>query len=354
MTWTFLLGAGALLAAALALLLPPLLRRSPGGGGGRRPVAGAVALSAMLVAGSAGLYAWIGTPEGLSPAGTESSPGSMEQAVSQLENRLREHPDNLDGWMLLGRSRMAMGQTSRAVSAYRRAREIAPDRPDVLVALAEAIAQASGHRLAGEPEALIEEALRRDPSHQRALWFAGIARWQAGDYEAAAGRWERLLGQLEPGSDIADSVREQLQAARLEAGIDDDTPSGEAPASTDTAAVRANVTVSVSVEDGFEDRYTPGDLVFVFARPAAGPGMPLAVKRFPAGELPTTVTLGPEDAMTAQNALTPGSEIVITARISRTGSATPEAGDLEGRTNPLIVGDTRRVTIAIDRELGRD
>lgn len=354
MTWTFLLGAAAMLAVALAMLVPPLLRPDPDRAG-QRAVGGALALGIVFLVASAGLYAWLGTPEGLDPPGIEASPGSMDQAVAQLERRLQGSPDDLDGWMLLGRSRMAMGDSNGAVSAYRRAREIAPDRPDVLVALAEAIAQASGHRLVGEPEALLDEALRYDPAHQRALWFAGIADWQAGAYEEAAAHWETLLGYLEPGSEVAQSVREQLQAARTQAGdsTGEAAPGDDAPVAQEPAD-RATITVSVRVADALRERYAASDLVFVFARPSVGPAMPLAVKRFPAGQLPTTVTLGPQDAMTAQNALAAGREIVVTARISKTGSATPQAGDLEGSTDPIIVGETPQLNVHIDRELGRN
>lgn len=358
MNWTFVLSAAGLLAAALALVLPPLLRRESGADE-PRPLTSALVLAAVLVGGSAGLYAWLGTPEGLSPtaaspAASQDDPQSMEQAVAQLERRLRENPDYLEGWMLLGRSRMAMEDTNGAVAAYRQARELAPDRPDVLVALAEAVAQASGHRLAGEPEALLEQALRQDPMHQRALWFAGIAAWQAGDYEDAASRWETLLSRLDPDSDIAASVREQLQAARRQAGIAGPADGEQEPAAAETSPAEATVTVSIRLDEALEERYEPGDTVFVFARAAAGPSVPLAVKRFPASRLPTTVTLGPDDAMRPENALTPDSEIVVGARISKSGSATPQAGDLEGRSDPVVVGNGKDLTVIIERELGQN
>lgn len=358
MNWTFVLSAAALLAVALALVLPPLLRREPGTDESR-PLPTALVLAAVMVSGSAGLYAWIGTPEGLSPtaaspAASQGEPQSMEQAVAQLERRLREEPNNLEGWMLLGRSRMAMGDTNGAVAAYRQARELAPARPDVLVALAEAIAQAGGHRLAGEPEALLEEALRQDPMHQRALWFAGIAAWQAGDYEGAAGHWETLLTRLDPDSDIAASVREQLQAAHRQAGIAGSAGREQEPVAAETSPAEASVTVSIRLDEALEQRYEPGHTVFVFARAASGPGVPLAVKRFPASRLPTTVTLGPDDAMRPDNALTPDSEIVVGARISKSGSATPQAGDLEGQSSPVIVGNSEDLTVTIERELGQN
>lgn len=353
MTWTFLLGAAALVALALILLVPPVIRAGSADQGGR-PKGGALVLTTLLVAGSAGLYAWLGTPEGMQPAGPAGSgePGSMKQAVAQLEERLRERPDNLDGWMLLGRSRMAMGNTNGAIAAYRRARELAPDQPEVLVSLAEALAQSSGHQLAGEPEALLDEALRHDPTHQRALWFAGIADWQAGAYEQAAAHWETLLERLEPGSDVANSVREQLRAAQQEAGIAVAAPAADQ--ADPEQAGGAEVRVSVKVADELAGRFGASDLVFVFARPSSGPGMPLAVKRFPAGRLPVTVTLGPDDAMTPQNALSAEQEIVVTARISKSGSATPQAGDLEGQSEPFIVGEKGRLDLTVDRELGNE
>lgn len=359
MNWIFLLSAAALVAVAMALLLIPMLRHAPESAEGRRPVWGAAALATILVAGSVGLYAWLGTPEGLSqsPVASESAPQSMDQAITQLERRLRDQPDNLEGWMLLGRSRMATGKPGAAASAYRRARELAPEHPEVLVALAEAIAQDSGNQLAGEPRALIEEALRRNPTHQRALWFAGIAAWQAGAYEDAVSHWETLLAQLDPDSEVAASVRQQLQAARMEAGVAEAGPPAVSPAQPGKDSPepdRASVTANIRIADSLMDRYGDGDMVFVFARPASGPGVPLAVKRFPAGQLPATVTLGPDDAMRPENALTPDSEIIVGARISKSGSATPRAGDLEGSSAPIVVGDTPTLTVIIDQALGEE
>lgn len=364
MTWNFVLFAALLLAAALAILLPPLLRRRDDGDG--RLLLPALGLAAMFAVGASGLYAWLGTPEGIRQPGqatTEEDPGSVSEAMARLEERLREEPDNLEGWMLLGRSRMATGNAAGAVEAYRRARRMAPNEPVILVALAEAIAQQNDHRLAGEPETLLEEALRFDPANQRALWFAGIAGWQRGDFQGAADHWDKLLKLVDPESEVAASVRQQLEAARAQASGESMTdPQGEAqsgpqprvPVEQQDDGGEAKLRVSVSLADRLKDRVGMGNVVFVFARPSEGPGMPLAVKRFPASELPVTLILGPDDAMTPQNALKTGQEVVVTARISKTGSATPQAGDLEGATQPFTVGQTGELSVRIDRVLGEE
>lgn len=345
MTWQFLLGAAVMTAAALAILLPPLLRRRDDG---RRPVPALLLAAALPLAGAL-LYAALGTPAGMNPQ-PEAGAESMDQAVAQLEARLRQQPDNLEGWMLLGRSRMAMQDPAGAVDAYRQARQLAPQNAVVLVALAEAIAQQNENRLTGEPAALLTEALRHDATNQRALWFAGIAAWQSEQYGEAARHWESLLELLEPGSDVAASVREQLAAARQQAGM---APPEAAPPAA-TASEGATLHVGVRVSSRLADRYDDSDTVFVFARPAEGPGMPLAVKRFPAAQLPAELTLGPGDAMTAQHALAPGMRVVVTARITSSGSATPQAGDLQTESAVFEVGTQTDLALTIDRVLGEE
>lgn len=336
----FVLIALAMSLAVAVVMCAALWRR----GDSKRPRRGqAVVLGAAVPAAAMALYFLVGTPEALDPSALEPS-GDLDRLTTRLAERLEQDPENLEGWVLLGRSRMVQERPGDAARAFRRALSLAPDDPAVMVELAEAQAHANAFRLEGEPARLLDEAIRLDPSNQRALWFGGLADWQAADFRRAARRWETLLGLLEPGSPVARSVRDQLDAAR--------TRLGGAPASAVEPDAPATVRVRVALDERFADDVSPDQAVFVFARDPGGGGMPLAVQRLSAGALPAEVTLDSSNAMTGGRTLSDARRVEIVARVSRSGSPTAGDGDLEGRAGPLDVGASATAEVVIDRRLG--
>lgn len=398
MTTTFLIIAGAMLAGALALVLRPLLRRDPGANDvarrlealdralsdgvldeaefGRKRKAilagqGAAApaskpallpvlgLALLLPLGSVLVYLTVGTPQALDPAlaaapadagsphGGGGSTPQMEQAIAGLEKRLEAEPENVEGWMLLGRAYKTMQRFEDARTALKRAFDLKPNDPDVMVEYAEAIALADPERdIAGEPQALLEQALVDNPQHQRALWLLGIGAAQVGDYASAIARWEALLPLLgEDDGEIRQQVEAQLAEARSRAGL----PPAPATAPTAVAAATpavdpapapagangASLTIEVDIAPELAAKLAPTDVLYVFARAAEGPRMPLALQRLPGAKFPLTVKLDDSMGMMPTMKLSSVPQVVVGARVSKTGVANPQSGDLEVISAPL-------------------
>ena len=329
----------------------------------------AFVLAVLIPLGSVTTYLALGSPEAAAPvtaavpAGAAAAggdgrhsltPEQIQARVAALAERLRAQPDDAEGWLTLARSYTALGRYRDAVTALRKTAELRPGNPGVLADLADLTGMAQGKRLAGEPARLIQQALDIDPRHPKALALAGSAAFEARDYSAARGFWERLLVVLPEGSDIARSIRGSLaEATRLENG----NPAVAAPAraaadpaaapAMATATANTAVTGEVLIAPALAARIQPGDTLFIFARAAQGPRMPLAILRQGAGPGPFSFRLDDSMAMSPASRLSGFNPVVIGARISRSGQATPQAGDLLGQSAPVAPGASG-VRVVID------
>jgi cytochrome c-type biogenesis protein CcmH len=278
----------------------------------------------------------------------------VQKMVASLAERLKSQPDDLDGWTMLARSYVALGRHRDAATALQRANTLAPRNPDLLADLADVTAMAQGRKLAGEPSRLIQQALDVDPKHVKALALAGTASFDAKDYEGARSFWQRLLAQVPAESPLARSVQGSiLEATALANGtpLPVSTDAGVARASPDAApAAAASAASSVSgqvvLSAALAARVAQGDTLFVFARAAQGPRMPLAIHKG-AATLPARFTLDDSMAMAPALRLSGFAEVVVGARISRSGNATPQPGDLIGQSAPVRPG-ARDLRIVID------
>lgn len=324
----------ALLMAVLALgvVLRPLWR-------GNRKVALAMMSSIAIVAGL--LYLLVGTPRALDPT-QRRAPETLADAVSQLEAELNRDPNQPEGWRLLARAHAAQGRQEQARDAYAQAVKLAPDEPDLLAEAAEARALAApDRRFDVEALAMLRHALERQPMHQRARWFLGIAQRQAGQPAEAAKTWEPLLGIVD--ANTVGSLREQINVARVEAGLDPLS----APASPAVSDALLRVTVELAPE--LKSQLRDGDVLFVIARQPNGPPMPIAVKRLPAGTFPTTVELGDSDGPMPTMKLSQVDAVEIIARVSHDGDAARAPGDLESAAQAATPKTGARHTVRIDR-----
>lgn len=307
--------AALLVLVAVAVLAWPLLR----GGSRGLPVAILVALPLLAF----GLYRLVGTPAALDPAMREA-PATLQDAIVRLQAELQRDPRQVEGWRLLGRAYAEQGKAEQARDAYARAAKLVPDDNDVQVEYAEARAKADPqHRFDPTAIAALEAVLQRDPNHQRARWFLGIARRQAGENAQAARTWEPLLSQVDAAT--AAALRPQIDAARADAGL----PPLPAPAAKAPGAHA--VTVRVALAPGFAERtQLPADAsVFVIAHAPGGPPMPVAVEKHALGELPLTVTLDDDDSPMPTKALSSLEQVELVARISASGNAMRQPGDIE-------------------------
>ena len=164
------------------------------------------------------LYLQLGAPRALEPAAS-TAPAQMtaqdiEAMVERLAARMKESPDDVRGWAMLGRSYLTLGQYAESSRAYERALALSPDNLDLLTSLAAALRAADPGASAGRVGELVAKALSIDPDHPGALAFAGVAAYDRGEYRAAIGHWERLLPFLPPDSELAATIRDRLSEAR--------------------------------------------------------------------------------------------------------------------------------------------
>jgi cytochrome c-type biogenesis protein CcmH len=303
-----------------------------------KPVAGvpaALGLATVLPLAAVLLYLLLGTPSALqSPSPASSAAGrSMQEVVTGLATRLQAQPDDPAGWYMLGRAYTALGRYRDAVVAFERAEALATPSADLLADHADALAMAGGRRLSGAPAALIQRALDADPGHVKALALAASAAMEAQDVSAARRHWNRILAVAPPDSPFA-----QAAAAALERNA-------PARSATAPAAVRGTVDVAPALKA----RLRGGEMLFVFARRDNGAAIPLAVLKRPATGLPYSFELDDELSISPEHRLSGAQRVLISARVSRTGSATPRSGDLLATAVATEVGG-RPVQLLIDRE----
>ena len=303
---------------------------------------------------AAALYWQFGTPEAMSPQTQGHNAGNLtpqevEAMVAKLAARLEQTPEDGNGWALLARSYLVLQRPADAIVAYERATAILKDNADLLADYADALALGQERRIEGKPLQIVERALKIDPKQWKALALAGSAAFERKDYRKAIGYWERLQGSVDPGSDFARQVASNIEEARELGGIKalakaEPTPNAKPQASAAGASVEGSVTLSRQLAG----KAAPTDTVFVFARAAEGPRMPLAILRFQVKDLPVKFRLDDSLAMSPAAKLSNFPEVVIGARVSKAGSATPQSGDLQGTSKPLKVGSTG-VTVVIDQ-----
>ena len=305
----------ALTLAAIVFVLKPLWQ------GSRRLFAG-IALTLALT--TFGLYSLVGNPAGLDPevvAGAET----LGQAITQLEEKLKTHPEQAEGWRLLGRAYTAEQRFSQARDAYMRAARLTPDDPETLVEAAESRAMADPQRrFDAEAVSMLQRALQLQPQQQRGRWFLGIAQRQAGKHADAAATWQPLLAQVD--EKTAGSLRPQIDAARKDAGLP------PLSASTQVTPASANaLIVKVALDPDFASRVRlDGNAsIFVIARVPGGPPMPVAVEKRSVRELPLTVTLDDSDGPMPTRKLSALTEVEVFARLSSSGNAMRQEGDVE-------------------------
>lgn len=333
----------------------------------RRGYAAAVAIALILPAAAIVLYRIVGTPAALVPgaATTAQAPADhgadMEQAIAKLADKLRQNPDDAEGWTLLGRAYEATQRFDQARDALKHAYDLAKGDPDVAVAYAEALALSSPtRRIEGEPRQILDAALKAAPDNQRGLWLLGISEYQAKKYDSAIAAWKRLIGVLPRDSDIVPSVQQQI--ARAEAERDGKPLPAEATeAASAAAAVAATQTanpaatesgpqlhVEVALDPKLRDKLAAGDVLFVYAKAANGPPMPLAIQRMDAAKLPVTVTLTDGMGMLPSMKLSQFPQVVVGARVSKSGNAMPQSGDMQVLSKPLAVTTTEPIKLTID------
>lgn len=332
----------------------------------RPSVKWAIAIALVTPVLATSFYLWLGEPRGLEPVqaakeeGHQITPEQMIGLVAQLADRLEREPGDLQGWLMLGRSYAMMQDFPSAVASWKRLGSKIPDHPDVLADWADLLAGAAGRKFSGDPDRLINRALELDPVHVKALALAGTSAFQRQDFAGASALWERILVNVPPSEDMYRAIVGSINDARTRGGLPlfEGPKSVAAPAPTSPiagtpAVAQATAGASqevlklsgrVSLAPELQAKSSADDSVFVFVRPPQG-GMPIAALRFRAADLPASFDFTNAPRM-SQGPLP--AQISVGARLSKQGSASAQAGDLEGAA-VAVTPDASGVEVLIDR-----
>ncbi|MDD2929929.1 MAG: c-type cytochrome biogenesis protein CcmI [Sideroxydans sp.] len=320
----------------------------------------AIVLAVLLPAFSIGTYFMVGEPDAMAPANPHSGMSSMggamhtDNGISALEKRVEANDQDGEALVMLARSYMDTDRFADAAKMYEKLTKLVGDEAWVWADYADAQAMAVGQTLRGKPTEFINKALQLDPNHMKALALAGSAAMERGDFAAAIKHWEKLLKQLPPGGEDAMAIQGGINEARqllshMKSG-GKTAPMLEqiAPPEQMAAAGKERITGRVTLDPKLQGKYSPDDTLFVLARAAQGPKMPLAIMRMQVSDLPLDFELDDNMAMAPQMKLSNFDEVVVVGRISKSGTAMPQAGDAEGFSVTVKPG-TKNVKLKIDR-----
>ena len=292
----------------------------------------------------------------------------ISSIVNNLVARLESQPDDLEGWLMLGRTYSILGRFKEASEVYVKLLALSPDSTEALVSYADVFAMTQDGSLMGKPIELINKALRINPKNPKALALAGTAKFEQGKFMQAAVYWERLLAIIPADSELAQSVSGSVDKAKSLALNEKDhtitmvqasnlsnkntSSSNNQKVTNGVVAKASSNTISgiVRITPALAARASPEDTLYIYARAKDGPRMPLAIVRLQAKNLPARFSLKDGMGMNPNLKLSNFSEVVISARVTRTGKALPASGDLQGFSKVVKIGD-QNVNILIDQEI---
>ncbi|MDD5241921.1 MAG: c-type cytochrome biogenesis protein CcmI [Sulfuricella sp.] len=314
-------------------------------------LAGAIPVLAVAI------YMVLGNPDALVASRVEAE-GQHDAApmIAALEARLKKQPDDAAGWYMLARSYSSLGRYDDAARVFDKLIQLVPDDSSILAAYADVFAMTQGGNLQGKPQELINKALKLNDKDELALNLAGAAAYQAKDFARAAAYWRRLLKLIPADADYAGEIRAEADQAEKAAGGSSGSDNlarssgkngGAAKNGQPRKGSAASISGTVTVAKDIAAKVSSTDTVFIFAQLPQGPKMPLASLKIGAGQLPYRFTLDDSMAMTSNDNLSSHPEVIVSARISKTGEAMPHSGDLQGKTGVVKPGQ-QGLSIVID------
>lgn len=331
----------------------------------------ALTLGMIVPAASGVLYWTLGNPAAMTHpavssaafqggAGEEAQMAdSLNELIEQLRKKLEQNPTDPIGWGLLARSYMAMERYADAVPIFEKATKLDPDNASLLADYADALGVHQGRKLDGRPEKLIQQALKLDPHNVKALMLSGTIAYNRKDFARAAKEWEEAHLYL-PADDqeSSDQLKASIAEAKRRLGggpsmnmLVANPPMEEAKPAKPAKQVGASraITGKVVLGPNFSGKGTLPDTLFVFAKDVAGPPMPVSIVRASSKDLPFTFRLDDSTSPMPSRKLSDIDTVVIVARLSKSGRAMAESGDLEGMSQPVKPG-AENITVVIDRE----
>ena len=329
----------------------------------KRSWAAAALVAVALPALAFGMYFAVGNPNASDPKHfVQPGPAQDAQIVAMVEGlaaKVRERPDDAKGWSLLARSMAALGRYEESAKAYDHLVKLQPNDPQVLADYADSLGMAQGRRLAGKPYQLAKAALAIDPTHRKSLALAATAAMDEGDYGGSLRYWQSLAAIVPADSEDAKQVQMIIAEVRTRAEAVGQKPptiaqkaptAGEAAAKPAPAPTARSVAGLVTLAPEIAAKVGRSDTLYIFARAEGGGRAPLAVMRATAAELPLQFALDDSMAMSPQMRLSQADAVRIEARISKSGNAVPQPGDLVGKSAVVKPG-ARDVKIVVSEVL---
>jgi len=278
-----------------------------------------------------------------------STPQTLENSIAMLEEKLKDKPDNIEGWKMLGQSYFVMQRYSSAKEAYIKALDLVNQAdPELLVLTAEASAFSNNELFADYEKSLLRKALSINPRNERALWYSGYAAYASADYSGAVEHWQSLL-QLVPAErpEVKESLVRFLDDAREKAGMAPQDSVSTVAESNELDQARA-IQVSVQLNEKVNELANSADTLFIYARPAQGPKMPLSLARMTVSNLPARITLSKDMAMMPNMTIETFDKVEVLARISKSGQATTQKGDLISQGVIVDFSQASTATVSLD------
>lgn len=306
------------------------------------------------------LYALLGQPDlingvkqqtaaGHASSKGESNVGSVEDMLEKLAARLKEEPNNAEGWFMLARSYMSLNRYKEAVDALEKTNQLVPDNPVIMLRYADALTMLRGGQISGKPFELIKRAVEIKPDDPTGLWLIGMGYEEQGAYKKAISYWNLLLPLL-PDEQSKAEVNKLINQAKRKGDIK--TADIAEPLITNKEnKPNSSLTVTVSIDKNILKEASANDVVFIFARALQGPPMPLAVVRKQVKDLPIEVTLDDSMAMMPTMKLSSFKKVQIVARVSKSGIAKAQSGDLESDVSIASAGQKEKVTLTINKSI---
>ena len=300
----------------------------------------AIGLCIFIVLLSSALYFSLGDVVRVAQNNSEKpvTQEGVEKMVAEFAIKMEKDPGNLKGWAMLARSYRILGRDEDAAKAYARAGSFIDSDPQLLADYADVLASNANGSFVGKPSQLINQALKLDPNNMMALWLSGTASYNAKNYKAAAQSWEKLAQQLPPNTDEARAIQGSIAEARSKGGLTTSAP---------VAPTGKGISGKVELSADLKSKIKPGDIVMVIAR-KPGERMPVAVLKASATDFPMSFILNDSLAMNPSAPLSQLSEVSVEVRISKTGMAKPEVGDLISSVQTIKVGTTN-VRLLVDQ-----
>ncbi len=262
-----------------------------------------------------------------------NSGGDLGTMANRLAKKMEADPSNGEGWLLLARTYLELRQPANAADAFAKAAPLLLPDAKTLADWADAYVVAHDRKWDDTSRGIVKQALAADPKHLKSLALAGSEAFERGDYKTAISHWKKMKAVAPP-----DSMDARLADANIEeaSNLLKANKPGKA-AEKDKSASANRIEGTVSLAPALQTSVAPTDTIFVVAKATEGGGAPLAVKRYQASELPIRFALDESAAMSPERSLADAKEVMLSARLSKSGDAMPGAGDRTSETRKTRV-----------------